>query len=263
MLGYIKHVLKADAVGIVWNFYTPSPYYDPVGATGATLSARKVGILTQIAERDGLAVEYRPLILVSGADDPWEGQISPYPEKGWFSNYYRAELPYLQVAQRFHVSEFVTATELTGLNRSRSGRHSSRKFPRSTTASSPTRPGMATTSGTPGRRQPRFPGGQAGTPASEIPGHGHVLAHEPPGRRHAGAGHGVMGRPLQQGARAVLRRTAIDETGIQARAGAYLNPGTWRLRAARTSGCRRTGSPPPAPWSPNTTCAGCSSGRST
>ena len=68
MLGYIKHVLKADAVGIVWNFYTPSPYYDPVGASGATLSSRKVGILTQIAERDGLAVEYRPLILVSGAD---------------------------------------------------------------------------------------------------------------------------------------------------------------------------------------------------
>ena len=117
-LGYIKHVLKADAVGIVWNFYAQNSYSDSVGITSATLSARNVGILTRIAQRDHLLVEYRPLILVSGVQNPWEGLINPYPPAGWFSNYYRAELPYLEMAQRLGVSEFVAATELQDLNNS-------------------------------------------------------------------------------------------------------------------------------------------------
>ena len=29
MLGYIKHVLKADAVAIVWNFYAANRYGRP------------------------------------------------------------------------------------------------------------------------------------------------------------------------------------------------------------------------------------------
>ena len=37
MLAYIKNVLKADAVGIVWNFYAPSPVSDTVKATNETL----------------------------------------------------------------------------------------------------------------------------------------------------------------------------------------------------------------------------------
>ena len=43
MLWYIKHVLKADAVGIVWNFYAPSVSSDAIKSTDATLSARKCG----------------------------------------------------------------------------------------------------------------------------------------------------------------------------------------------------------------------------
>ena len=62
-LAYIKNVLKADAVGIAWNFYTAGLDWDAsVEATGATLSARDVGILTKIATQDHLLVEYRPLI---------------------------------------------------------------------------------------------------------------------------------------------------------------------------------------------------------
>ena len=49
MLAYIKNVLKADTVGIVWNFYAPSQFSDAVKATNATLSASNVGILTKIA----------------------------------------------------------------------------------------------------------------------------------------------------------------------------------------------------------------------
>lgn len=115
-LAYIKTVLKADAVGIVWNFYAPGLYKDSVMATDNTLSARNVAILTRIAQENHLLVEYRPLILVPSASNQWEGNISPFPEAKWFDSYYRAELPYLKVAQKYHVSEFVTATEMADLN---------------------------------------------------------------------------------------------------------------------------------------------------
>ena len=95
-LAYIKNVLKADAVGIVWNFYAANLYSDAVEATGATLSASNVGILTKIATQDHLLVEYRPLILVPSAPNHWEGLINPYPPAEWFNSYYRAELPYLR-----------------------------------------------------------------------------------------------------------------------------------------------------------------------
>jgi len=117
-LAYIKNVLKADAVGIVWNLYAPSPYTDAVKVTDATLSASNIGILTRIAIQDHLQVEYRPLVLVPSAPNHWEGLISPYPLAGWFNNYYQAELPYLRMAQQLRVSEFVTETELYDLNSS-------------------------------------------------------------------------------------------------------------------------------------------------
>ena len=66
-----------------------------------TLSASNVAILTKIALQHHLQVEYRPIILVPHSrTNQWEGLISPYPEASWFNNYFKAELPYLKVAQR-------------------------------------------------------------------------------------------------------------------------------------------------------------------
>jgi hypothetical protein len=118
IFAYIKNVLKADAVGIVWNFYTPSLNSNNVESTGATLSASNVEILTKIATQNHLLVEYRPMIQVSGQPTSWQGLINPYLPPRWFSNFYRAELPYLKMAQKLGVREFVTATELTELNSS-------------------------------------------------------------------------------------------------------------------------------------------------
>lgn len=118
IFAYIKDVLKADAVGIVWNFYTPSLNSDNVESTGATLSASNVEILTRIATQDHLLVEYRPFILVSGQPTSWQGLMYPYLPARWFSNFYRAEVPYLRMAQKLGVREFVTATELSELNSS-------------------------------------------------------------------------------------------------------------------------------------------------
>jgi hypothetical protein len=117
-LAYIRNVLKADAVGIVWNFYAPSPYVTTVKATTATLSASNVAILTRIAIQNHLLVEYRPLIMVPSAQNHWEGLIDPYPPAEWFNSYFSAELPYLKTAQQFGVREFVTQSEMYKLNSS-------------------------------------------------------------------------------------------------------------------------------------------------
>ena len=117
-LQYIKTDLKASAVAIVWNFYAASAKSSAVETTSNTLSAANVAILTQIAEQDGLSVEYRPLIFINHAPGrAWEGNISPASPARWFSSYYKAELPYLRVAAQWRVPEFVVETEMHALNR--------------------------------------------------------------------------------------------------------------------------------------------------
>lgn len=213
-LDYIKQVLKADAVGIVWDFYAAGNHSDGVKTTQETLSARNVGILTTMARQDGLQVEYRPLIFVGTlAHHGWEGKITPSNPGLWFSRYYTAELPYLKIAQRQGVKEFVAATEMHDLNGSPLWRSFLRRV-------SKVYHGVTSYSAW---DQDYFP------PDT------HLLAVKDLGMD--------MYQPLDLPATAsakrvtaawekmfstipvsVLRRTAIDETGIEARSGAYRNP---------------------------------------
>jgi hypothetical protein len=120
MLPYIKHVLKANAVSIVWNLYDATMTSDTVTVGKSTLSAANVGILTRIAERDGLRVVFRPLIVVTGGNrGHWEGNITPASQAKWFASYYKVELPYLKIAQQFKIAEFVAETEMHAMNTSR------------------------------------------------------------------------------------------------------------------------------------------------
>jgi hypothetical protein len=223
VLGYIKNVLKADAVGIVWNLYARNRYSDDVGATGHTLTARNVGILTRIAKRDHLLVEYRPLVLVPSQQNPWEGLISPYPPAGWFANYYRAELPYLKLAQRLHVPEFVTATELHSLNRSP-------LWPSFVARVSRVYRGLISYTAWDGDYFGHPPDTviQTAKPdllpvkylSMDMYWHMHLQADATSAEVTA-----AWERLFGKVPASLLRRTAIDETGIQARAGAYSNPG--------------------------------------
>jgi hypothetical protein len=116
-ISYIKNVLGAKAIGILWNFYSPGRTSDVVQARKSTMSVADVMMLTRLARRYGLAVEWRPLIFVpSHANNPWEGLINPPDPQAWFSSYFHAEYPYLKAAQKLHVSEFVAQTELHVLN---------------------------------------------------------------------------------------------------------------------------------------------------
>jgi len=221
-LAYIKNVLKANAVGIVWNLYAPSPYTDAVKVTDSTLSASNVGILTRIAIQDHLLVEYRPLVLVPSAQNQWEGLISPYPPAGWFNNYYQAELPYLRTAQQFGVSEFVTGTELQDLN-------SSPLWPSFFARVSQVYHGVISYSSWDGN----YFGGDPDTSLQvarpellpvkylgmDMYWHMNLPATATTAEV-AAAWEAIFGKMPPS----ILRRTAIDETGIPARAGAYANP---------------------------------------
>jgi hypothetical protein len=114
-LAYIHGQLDAGAVGLVWNYYASGNQSDKVEDTPITLTPAGVGTLTRLAEKDGLEVQYRPLIRV-GRREKWEGAILPADQAVWFQSLWRAELPYLRVAQRLHVASFVVATEMEYMN---------------------------------------------------------------------------------------------------------------------------------------------------
>lgn len=222
MLGYIKKVLKADAVGIVWNFYSSSLSSDSVKATDHTLSPRNVAILTRIATQDHLLVEYRPIILVPSAASPWEGKITPGLQPRWFDSYYQAELPYLRMAQKLGVREFVTATEMVELN-------TSPLWSLFFTRVSRVYHGVISYGAWDGNYfgvSPDEPLTRAAPqllPAKYVGMDMYWPLNLPPTATSAqvtAAWESLFGKVPP----ALLRRTAIDETGIQARAGAYLNP---------------------------------------
>jgi hypothetical protein len=115
---YIRHVLDAQSVGIVWNFYSPATTSNSIKRTTITLSPAAVTLITKLAQAQHMSVEYRPLIRV-GPQWQWEGFITPADSHAWFAALFKAELPYLRIAQRLHVREFVVGTELRALGADR------------------------------------------------------------------------------------------------------------------------------------------------
>jgi hypothetical protein len=112
-LSYIKNTLHASAVDLVWNLYSPGYHSNEIVANDrTTLPAANIGILTKLAQADGLYVEYRPLIFVETKGNTWEGLIQPRNLAKWFDNYYQQNLPYLRMAQQYRISEYVIGTEM-------------------------------------------------------------------------------------------------------------------------------------------------------
>jgi hypothetical protein len=217
-LSYIKNVLKAGAVSIAWNFYVHAKTSDAVLSTRNTLSAANVRILTALARGDGLRVQYRPLIFIlhGHAAPSWEGPIRPGDPARWFTSYYHAELPYLKVAQQQHVAAFVAATELATLN-------SSPLWPSFFSRVAAVYHGKVSYSAWDGDYFP---------PASKLLGV-HALGmdmYEPLRKLPASASTGQVTAAWEQyfsGVPSSVReRTTIEETGIEARSGAYQDPPT-------------------------------------
>jgi hypothetical protein len=62
-------------------------------------------------------VEYRPLIFTTTGTNTWEGHIYPRHPSAWMDSYFHAEKPYLKVAEKMGISEFVVETEMHAMNR--------------------------------------------------------------------------------------------------------------------------------------------------
>ena len=129
VLGYLHTGLHAQVAALMWDMCSPGAHSEVVHACTpdvalgkGSLSAADVAALAAIAEQDGMKVAMRPLIRVGPAASwdnakvSWEGHIAPPDEHRWFESLLAAESPYLRVAKRFHIEEFVVGTELAGLS---------------------------------------------------------------------------------------------------------------------------------------------------
>jgi hypothetical protein len=224
VLSYAKTVLKADAVGIVWNFFASSDSSAAVRSTRDTLTARNVAILTKIADSYGLQVEYRPVMLLPRLRNPWSGLILPGNPTKWFNNYYRAELPYLRVAQRLSVREFVVQTEMHSLN-------DSPFWQPFLARAAKVYHGVLSYAAWDGDYFGADPGApvQAGLPNTHflpppylgMDMYWHTKLPDTASQAEVTQAWDSL---FSKAPPSILRRTAIDEMGIQARAGAYRNP---------------------------------------
>jgi hypothetical protein len=212
-LAYIKGTLHASAVDLVWSMDVPSYTSNVVVTTKATLSAANIGILTKIAQHDGLLVEYRPLLFVQTKANNWEGLLEPKNPTAWFNSYYERNLPYLKMAQQYHISEYVIGTEMKRLSPAKQW------------------PSFLAKSGKVFRGQISYAQNQSvyfpphtDLPPTKLTG---VDMYEPlklPASASLAQVEAAYDKFFASVPTATLRRTAIQETGIEARAGAYLDP---------------------------------------
>lgn len=214
MLGYIKNTLHARAVDIVWNFFAPSYKSNQVIWTSQTLAVANVGILTQIAHKDGLLVEYRPMMFVLNVVNNWEGMIKPANPTAWFDAYYHAMIPYLHMAERYQVNEYVTGTEMDGVSRSslwNSFLIKCAKIYKGTLSYAD-------------HQYLYFPHSRYQIPPVGLVG---LDDYEPlnlPANASLAQVVAAYESYFKTVPAALVRKTALDETGIQARAGAYQEP---------------------------------------
>lgn len=217
-LAYIASTIGAQDAGIVWNLYSPSATSDTVTHNAATLSPAAVAALTRIAQAHHLSVQYRPLIRV-GPQWHWEGSIRPPDKRAWFESLFQAELPYLRIAQQLHVSEFVVGTEFFEL-------HASAQWPWFLARVRSVYHGTVSYAA---QMRQYFHMPRDLPPLSEYGVDAYPYLNLPPtastAQLVAGWDHFFGNVP-----ESLLQRTAMDEVGIPAIAGAYAHPPLWAIR---------------------------------
>jgi glycosyl hydrolase family 113 len=217
-LSYIQSTLGAQSVGLVWDFYSPGDRSNVVKTTTATLSVANLQTLTEQAQADHLSIQYRPLVVVQKGSQ-WEGYLSPANQAAWFASYYSAELPYLKLAQKMHVREFVVQTELRDLN-------ASKQWPAFLAKVKKVYSGIVSYAALGAQYYPRSRHllpvryyGMTAYPDLNLPDTATVA-------RLVTAWKKVFAPVPAK----LLKTTAIDETGIPALSGAYHDPSKWTAK---------------------------------
>jgi hypothetical protein len=214
-LSYIKNTLHADAVDIVWNMYTPTPTANQaVTEKATTLTAQDVGIVTKLAQQKyHLQVEYRPMMFVQ-RQTHWAGTVNPTDPAKWFGSYYAANVPYLQEAQKHHVNEYVIATEMVDLTP-----YNTLWEAMIAKAARLYKGQISVTAHEAYYFPPHFK-----VPATRLTGFDYYEKLPLPATAPLSAVTAAYEKYFLKAPAALLRRTAIQETGIAAVAGAYANP---------------------------------------
>lgn len=121
-MAYIARDLHANAVSVSFPFFMDGTAPGSVHATSATPAPAELAAVVQIARADGLRVELRPLL-----DEPslTISRVDWVPSSltAFFRAYLRFLAPYAKMAQREHVTEFITGTELQGFPHAAGWRH--------------------------------------------------------------------------------------------------------------------------------------------
>lgn len=220
-ISYIARTLRVKSIGIAWNYKVPGWNSDQVlPASRATPSLDDIAALTSIARSYGLRVQYRVLFAVSGVNGQSE-RLKPASTKAWLSSLLTAETPALRLAQAEHVGEFVVGTEMASIEGSPLWRgyfEQAAKVYHGTLS-------YATWGGNPRA------GGFFSAKRALSPGGLYGVTAYPSVRLPPDASVARLTRAWQSFLKTVparvLRRTAVDETGIPAADGAYAAPWEW------------------------------------
>ncbi len=217
-IAYAARVLHVGGVQIAWTFGVPGDRASTVDAAGpGTPPPADIAALTSIARSYGLQVTYRVLLRIPGRVEP----LRPQHPARFLGSLLAAERPYLALAQQDHVAEFIAGTE------------------RASIASSP-RWGWffakaagiyrgilsyAQWGGEPGDGGFFYGGGYL-MPVSQygVTAYPNIAL---PATATAAELTAAWERFLSRAPAPVLNRTAIDEIGIPAAAGAYGRPWDW------------------------------------
>lgn len=252
-IAWIVRTLRVKAIGIAFDLSVPDDTSDDVFDKGpVTPSVADIRALTRMAQAYHLQVEYRVLFRIAGQDGASE-HMRPSSAPRWFASLRSAETPYLELAAREKVGEFIAGTELANLE----GSPEWRPFFRAASRIYPGELSYATWGGnffSPRRALPPVADyGVTAYPDIHLPDSASVAQLT-----------AVWTSFLRQAPAAVLQRTAIDEIGIPAEAGAYQHPWAWNNQhGTRMTRCRPAGSKRPAPRRSRRTCGPSSSGTST
>ena len=217
---YIAKTLGLKAIVIAWNYNVPGRHSDDVQATGPlTPSLADIAELTSIAKSYGLRVEYRVLFAVDDSDTR-STSIEPGNLQAWLRSLLTAETPALKLAESQDVSEFVAGTEMASIDQSslwggffdaaRQYYHGIVSYASWGGSGSPYEGGFFS-----GRRVllPLEYYGASAYPSIDLPPTATVAELT-----------SAWEDFLQNAPESVLERTAIDEIGIAAKAGAYRHP---------------------------------------
>jgi hypothetical protein len=221
-IAWIVRTLRVQALGIAWDLSVPNDTSDVVRAEGpVAASVADIRALTQIAQAYHLQVEYRVLFRIAGRDGASEYMRPARPPR-WFASLLSAETPYLKLAAREKVGEFIVGTELATLE----GSPEWKPFFKAASRVYPGQLSYATWGGnffSPHRALPPVAEyGVTAYPDIRLPDSASVAQLT-----------AAWTSFLRRAPAAVLQRTAIDEIGIPAEAGAYRDPWAWNNQHGR------------------------------